>query len=100
MGLKALDLNALADRTGNLYESVVILSKRARQIATYAKADLDDKLQYFEGFESDIEDGRMNEEQARISIDFEMKPKAPEVAVDEFVNDEIYYRRPGDIVDG
>lgn len=99
MAIKTLDLNELAKRTGNLYESVVITSKRARQIATRMKADLDEKLQYFEGFEADIDDTRMSEEQTRISVDFETRPKAAEVAINEMLGDEIYYRRPGDEVE-
>ena len=98
MPLKTLDIYGLAAKTGNLYETVVIMSKRARQIATNIKTELDDKLQYFEGFEADLDDARMNEEQARISKDFEIRAKAGEKSVNEMMADEIYHRRPGDEV--
>jgi hypothetical protein len=96
MPIKTIDVDALTNQVGNLYEAVVILSKRARQVAVNTKAELDDKLSYFEGFENEIDDARMSEEQYRISLDYETKPKPEEVAIDEMFDHEIYYRRPGD----
>ena len=96
MALKTLDIYKLAAKTGNLYETVVIMSKRARQLATNEKVELDEKLQYFEGFEAEIDDTRMNEEQSRISKEYEVQPKASESAVEEMLNDRIYHRRPGE----
>ena len=96
MPIKTIDVDALTNQVGNLYEAVVILSKRARQVAVNTKAELDDKLSYFEGFENEIDDARMSEEQYRISLDYETKPKPEEVAIDEMYDHEIYYRRPGD----
>lgn len=93
---KTIDVDVLADKTGSIYEAVVIISKRARQISSKTKAELDEKLSYFEGFESDVEDLRLIEEQKRISIDFEMRPKPAEQAIKEMFNDEIYYRNPAD----
>ncbi|MGM0739180.1 MAG: DNA-directed RNA polymerase subunit omega, partial [Bacteroidota bacterium] len=49
MAVKSLDLEKIQDTTGNVYESIVILSKRARQIAAQEKMELDEKLKYFEG---------------------------------------------------
>ncbi len=91
MALKTLDIDTLAARTGNLYETVAILSKRARQIATQMKQELDEKLSYFEGLGLE-DDPRHQEEQRRISIEYELKPEPTEIAVDEFLQDEIYYR--------
>lgn len=96
MPIKTIDVDSLTNQVGNLYEAVVILSKRARQVAVNTKAELDDKLSYFEGFENEIDDARMSEEQYRISLDYEIKPKPEEVAIDEMFDHEIYYRRPGD----
>ncbi|MDQ7040860.1 MAG: DNA-directed RNA polymerase subunit omega [Rhodothermus sp.] len=92
MALKTLDITALAAKTGNLYETVAILSKRARQIATQMKQELDEKLSYFEGLGPDFDDPRHQEEQRRISIEYELKPEPTEIAVEEFLHDEIYYR--------
>ena len=92
MALKTLDIDALAAKTGNLYETVAILSKRARQIATQLKQELDEKLSYFEGLGPEFEDPRHQEEQARISIEYEMKPEPTEIAIEEMLRGEIYYR--------
>ena len=94
MAIKTVDLSELAAQTGNIYETVVILAKRARQVGSNAKAELDDKLSYYEGFGAEMEDPRMNEEQARTSVEFERHPKATEVAIDEMFEHEIYFRKP------
>ena len=65
MAIKTIDIDVLANQTGNIYGSVVIVGKRARQIAVKEKSDLDNKLAYFEGFEPELEDPRFQEEQAR-----------------------------------
>lgn len=94
MALKTLDVQALAERTGNLYETVAIIAKRARQNAANEKSELEEKLSYFEGFGPEMEDVRMQEEQARTSIEFEKRPKPTEKAIEEVMNDEIYHRFP------
>ena len=95
MAIKTLDTAQLASKIGNLYEATVILSKRARQIATHTKAELDTKLSYFEDFGLEPGDElRTNEDQLRISLEYEKRPKPTEVAIEELLNDEIYYRNP------
>lgn len=92
MAIETLDVDELAAKTGNLYESVAILSKRARQNASNARSELEDKLSYFEGFGPEMEDARMQEEQAKISIEYELQPEPTETAIEEFKNDELYHR--------
>lgn len=94
MPIQTLDPDVIAARVGNIYEATVILSKRARQIAMHTKAELDTKLSYFEDFSLDPDDLRSNEDQARISIEYERRPKPTAIAIEEFLNDEIYYRNP------
>ena len=94
MAIKTLDINLLASQTGNVYETVAILAKRSRQVSTNMKAELDDKLSYFEGFEAELEDPRFQEEQSRISVEFEKKPEPTEVAISEMFKGEIYFRDP------
>ncbi len=94
MAIETLDIDELANRTGNLYETVAILSKRSRQVASDRRSDLDDKLSYFEGFGPEMEDVRMQEEQEKVSLEFEKKSEPTEVAIDEFLEDKIYYRKP------
>jgi hypothetical protein len=95
MPIKTVDLDALTNQVGNLYQAVVILSKRARQVSVNTKAELDDKLSYFEGFESEVDDARMSEEQCRISLEYETLPKPAQTAIGEMFDHEIYYRRAG-----
>ena len=94
MAIKTLDLDELANRTGNLYETVAILSKRSRQVASDRRSELDDKLSYFEGFGPEMEDVRMQEEQEKVSLEYEKKPEPTEEAIEDFAEDRIYYRKP------
>ena len=96
--MRTLDLDELTQQTANIYEATVILSKRGRQIASREKAELDDRLAYFEGFGSDVENIRMQEEQARASLEFEVRPKPTEISVNEMLQGEIYFRHPGEEV--
>ncbi len=93
MSVQTLDIEKLKFKTGNKYELLVILSKRARQIAAQEKLELDEKLQYFEGFEEDDEFS-FNEEQENISKAFEKLPHATQRAIVEMQEDKIYYRHP------
>lgn len=96
MAIQTVDLDGLAAQTGNIYESVVIISKRSRQIASKRKAEIDDKLQYFEGFEPEMEnDPRFHEEQVKISVEYEKMPKPTEAAIHEMFDGEVYFRDPG-----
>lgn len=94
MAIETLDIDELANRTGNLYETVAILSKRSRQVASDMRSELEDKLSYFEGFGPEMEDVRMQEEQEKVSLEFETKPEPTEIAIDDFIEDKIYYRKP------
>ncbi|NNF04169.1 MAG: DNA-directed RNA polymerase subunit omega [Rhodothermales bacterium] len=96
MAIKPIDMNFLADMTGNVYKSVAILAKRSRQISTQQKAELDEKLAYFEGFEQELEDPRFQEEQARVSIEHERKPEPTELSIKEMVDQEVYFRDPAE----
>ena len=95
MALKTLDTTRLADETGNLYETVAVLSKRARQLASKTKAELDQRLSYFEDLSLDpTEELRSNEEQLRISLEYERQPKPTRASIDEMQNGELYFRNP------
>jgi DNA-directed RNA polymerase subunit K/omega len=94
MAIETLDVDELADRTGNLYETVAILSKRSRQVASDRRSELEDKLSYFEGFGPEMEDMRMQEEQEQVSLEYEQKPEPTEEAIDDFLEDKLYYRKP------
>ena len=94
MPIKTVDVDTLVDQTGNLFETVSILSKRYRQVAIKMKSDLDTRLAYFEGFDPELEDPQFQEEQRRISMEHEVRPKPTEVAIEEMFNSEVYFRDP------
>lgn len=94
MPIKTLNLEDLGnDQEGNKYEKIVVMSKRARQIAAQEKMELDEKLKYFEGFE-DEDEFTFNEEQERISKSFEQLPHATQRSVDEMLDNKVTYRYP------
>lgn len=87
------DIRNLAEPTGNIYETVVILSKRANQIALAEKKELNKKLEDFRGERDATKDEVFeNKEQIEISKYYERQPKPDLVAIAEFENGEIYFR--------
>lgn len=88
------DLNKLAKDTGNVYESVVIISKRARQISAQVKEELTAKLAEFATTVDNLEEIFENREQIEISRFYERMPKSTIVAAEEFLNEELTYRYP------
>lgn len=86
------DLNELAAPTGNIYETVVLLSKRANQISTAEKKELTRKLEDFKNDRDTMEEVFENREQIEISKYYERQPKPSLVAISEFQDGEIYYR--------
>ena len=96
MAIRTIDVSQLASEAGGIYEAVAIVAKRARQVSSKIKSDLDEKLSYFEGFGPEMEDSRMADEQVRTSLEFERRAKAPEVSINEMLNHEIYFRNPNE----
>jgi DNA-directed RNA polymerase subunit K/omega len=88
------DTVALAEKTGNLYESVAIIAKRANQIAQEMKEELTNKLQEFASRTDNLEEIFENREQIEISRFYERLPKPTSIAIQEFLEDKIYYRNP------
>ncbi|HLN73996.1 MAG: DNA-directed RNA polymerase subunit omega [Methylococcaceae bacterium] len=88
------DLRDLENRTGNIYESVMILAKRSNQIASEMKEELSSKLQEFASYTDNLEEVFENREQIEISKYYERLPKPTLIAYEEFVQDQIYHRNP------
>ena len=84
----------LCDNTGNIYESVVIISKRSNQIAAQIKQDLNKKLAEFASYNDSLEEVFENREQIEISRYYEKLPKPTLLATQEFIEDNTYYRDP------
>ncbi|QZE13684.1 DNA-directed RNA polymerase subunit omega [Halosquirtibacter laminarini] len=90
----ARDLELLGDKTGNIYESIAIVSKRANQVGAELKDELNQKLQEFASVTDNLEEVFENREQIEISKYYERLPKPSLIAYQEFLDDEVYYRNP------
>lgn len=90
---KTMNLCELAEPTGNIYETVVILSKRANQLAIAEKKELTRKLEDFRNDRDTMEEVFENREQIEISKYYERQPKPSLVAIEEYKEGEIYYRQ-------
>ena len=88
------DLRAIEDRSGNIYESLVIISKRANQISARQKEELHNKLAEFAPSTDNLEEVFENREQIEISTYYERLPKTTIVATEEFTEGKVYYRNP------
>ena len=86
------NLNELAAPTGNIYETVVILAKRANQIAIAEKKELTRKLEGFKNDHDPRDEVFENREQIEISKYYERQPKPSLVAIEEFKDGEVFYR--------
>lgn len=88
------DVRQLDVETDNVYESLVIIAKRANQISNNLKEELNGKLSEFASSNDNLEEIFENREQIEISKHYERLPKPTLIAVDEFLNGKIYYRNP------
>ena len=88
------DMNALSDEIGNVYETVMVIGKRANQISAELKSEIDKKLQDFGGSSENIEEVFENREQIEISRYFEKLPKPVLLATQEFIEGKVYFRNP------
>lgn len=87
-----LDLVDMAEQTGNIYETVCIISKRANQIAAEMKSDLEKKLQEFATMTDNLEEISENREQIEISRYYEKLPKATLIATQEYLDNKLAFR--------
>ena len=86
-------LSDMKDKTGNLYESIAIISKRANQINIAVKEELHNKLEEFASHTDSLEEIHENKEQIEISRAYERMPNAAILATAEFLEDKIYFRK-------
>lgn len=87
------DVAKLAAPTGNIYESIVIISKRANQISAELKQELENKLGEFSKSADTLEETFENREQIEISRHYEKLPKPTLLAINEFEEGKIYSRK-------
>lgn len=87
------DMIAMADQTGNVYETVCIIGKRANQISTELKKELEKKLQEFASTDT-MEEVSENREQIEISRFYEKLPKPTLIATQEYLEHKLYFSNP------
>lgn len=88
------NIHDLDASTGNIYESLAIIAKRANQISNNVKEELHGKLAEFASSNDNLEEVFENREQIEISKHYERLPKPSLVAIDEFLNGKVYHRNP------
>lgn len=90
--IETRNTRALKEQTGNIYESIAVMAKRANQINVTMKEELHRKLQDFANHTDSLEEIQENKEQIEISKFYERMANPALQALDEFVNNKIYYR--------
>jgi DNA-directed RNA polymerase subunit K/omega len=90
------NLTDIKNKTGNLYESIAIIAKRANQINITMKEELHNKLEEFASHTDSLEEIHENKEQIEISRAYERMPNPALLATSEFMDDKIYHRKNED----
>ena len=94
--IETRDINELKSKTGNIYESIAIIAKRANQINISLKEELHNKLDEFASHTDSLEEIHENKEQIEISKAYEKMPNPAILATAEFMDGKIYYRKNED----
>lgn len=94
--IETRDVNELKGKTGNIYESIAVISKRANQINITLKEELHNKLEEFASHTDSLEEIHENKEQIEISRAYERMPNPALLATSEFLDSKVYYRKNED----
>jgi DNA-directed RNA polymerase subunit K/omega len=94
--IETRDVNNLKLKTGNLYESIAVIAKRANQINISLKEELHNKLEEFASHTDSLEEIHENKEQIEISRAYERMPNPALLATTEFMDDKVYHRKNED----
>lgn len=89
------DVSDIDARTGNIYEAIMIIAKRATQVSVDLKKELNDKLDEFAANAENLEEVFENKEQIEVSRFYEKLPKPTAIAIQEWMEDRIYFREGG-----
>ncbi|MEK6649417.1 MAG: DNA-directed RNA polymerase subunit omega [Bacteroidota bacterium] len=99
MPIKPVDMESFYSSAGNIYEAIVVTSKRARQIHDEMKIELNQRLETIKQLtqvttesEEDLENVGVNPDQLKISLEFEARPKVTDMALDEITSKKFTYR--------
>ncbi|OBX26262.1 RNA polymerase Rpb6 [Gelidibacter algens] len=88
--------NEIDEPTGNIYEAISVIARRAEQINTDIRRELVDKLEEFATYNDSLEEIFENKEQIEVSKFYEKLPKPHALAVQEWIDDKIYFRNTED----
>ena len=88
------DVKELSKETNNIYKTISILSKRAKQIGVEMKEELLEKIDEFATTNNSLEEVFENKEQIEVSKFYEKLPKAHAIAIDNWLTEKIYHRKP------
>jgi len=88
------NMSDFTHETHNVYESIAVISKRANQISVKMKEELNGKLAEFATTVDNLEEVFENREQIEISKHYERLPKATNLAIEEFLENKVYFRTP------
>ena len=94
MAIKTLEIKELEAKAANVYEAIVVLSKRSRQINEETKLEFQQRIENLvalPGNPDEVED-IANPDQLKISLEFEKRPKPTEEAIEELMNDQLVHR--------
>jgi DNA-directed RNA polymerase subunit K/omega len=86
--------NEIEAQTENIYEAISLIAKRAVQINSDLKKELVDKLDEFATYNDSLEEVFENKEQIEVSKFYERLPKPTAIAVEEWLNNKVYFRTP------
>lgn len=97
MAVKPVDLNQLESKAANIYEAIVIASKRARQINEELKIEFNKRIEMIQGITmseqtEETAEPEINPDQIKIAREFERMPKPTEIALDELMNGKLQHR--------
>ena len=87
------DRDKIEEKVGSIYEAIVIMGKRAEQINAEIRTELHNKLDEFAIHNTTLEEVFENREQIEISKHYEKLPKPTSIAVEEWLNDDVYFRK-------
>ncbi len=92
MGIKTISLSTITGKAANIYEAIIVSSKKARALHEDTKIEFTNLMNTFHPAGEDEFDDRDNAEQAKLSVEFEKKEKPHMTALNKLVDDGIEYR--------
>ena len=95
MAIKTLEIKELEAKAANVYEAIVVLSKRARQINEETKMEFQQRIENLVALPSsgdEMDEEVSNPDQLKVSLEFEKRPKPTEEAIGELMEDQVEFR--------